>query len=1258
MSDRVLPSFLKPYQRQGKSWLKAGYVSEVEFSNETYQVLVHDPKLLKSFWTFLQFDERDELKDCFCSLDESHAENEPGSEGCPHLAAAWYRIFGSCDEPLHRRFDRSLWHRLLLYFSDRIGPDPSYLENITPNTYAFFSSGGKQIVYLHAKTEAFAKSLHTMLFERLPATEDTSIKFSNLTPEELNQWRLGHPSAELSYELSFWSDLAKWMFFQQDNNKPYEIKFSSQASQVPNYLEITFEELEAKFSISAALLPQIISTLKTVNINLQVIDHRQDEIEKFIYDKNTATMRVVAKENVHKDKEFSSSEMEHGVDVGEGWKYVPEKGFYASNPHQLLETSVFKGRNIGQLLSNYSSLVQKLLEGAAYHQEGVEASYILKFNSNWSLEIESYIFNPGDLAEQGSQLLGDWVYLNEDGFYHIEGMRFDSPKVIIDPLKVPEFIQHNRLWLNQFPGFQFHLSSIDELLTFAVDASGRLSFKTSEEQRKALGRQRDFGTVVYVEGHGFYPKNWGSGQARPVHAGLSIPKEQVPLFIKMHREDLQLIRGFFTDENPIAQIGVDIRMDRLEKKSVLHIHPHIIWNDSYKHAPLQYYDNFVYIPGKGFSEIPYFLRLPEAYKQETIIQGDDLEHFISVQLEELLPRVVHLDDRLKRPHTIRLETDRLETTDKGAFLTLFRYVSELGSVTAAEVWAAVHQKQRYFPSTAGLLDLTEDRFNWLRSLKKGRFDDKGVLTLTSIELIRLNAFDEIIPQDNNAAFSPRAILESITDFNLTPPPTLKYLKSTLRHYQQLGVHWLWFLYQHSLSGLLCDDMGLGKTHQAMALLDAVHQHNEEAMCLIVCPTSVLFHWQEKLHTFLPEIRVHTFYGNSRSLTHFIHTKGILLTSYGIARNEIEQLAKISFDVVVYDEIQVAKNHLSRVYAALSRIQARHRLGMTGTPIENHLRELKSLFDLTIPHYLPAENDFREFFTKPIEKEGSFPRKNLLSRLIKPFILRRKKEEVLLELPPKIEEIAHCALVQDQRHLYNEVIMQNRPQIISSLENDSSPIPYVHIFSILSALKQICNHPAAYLKKPEKYKDYASGKWDLFTELLSEARQSGQKVVVFSQYLAMLDIMCSYLEEHEVGYSLLIGSTRDRGEVVKRFQTDPTCEVFLGSLQAAGTGIDLTAASVVIHYDRWWNAAKEDQATDRVHRMGQSQGVQVFKLVTKETFEERIDRMIREKAKLMEEVVTVDDHQIIKQFNRHELLDLLKTVDAGKGIATVKNVDDL
>ena len=412
----------------------------------------------------------------------------------------------------------------------------------------------------------------------------------------------------------------------------------------------------------------------------------------------------------------------------------------------------------------------------------------------------------------------------------------------------------------------------------------------------------------------------------------------------------------------------------------------------------------------------------------------------------------------------------------------------------------------------------------------------------------------------------------------------------------------------------------------------------------MCPTSVIYHWQEKLQEYLEGFRIVTFYGLERSLDDFDESCHVLLTSYGVCRREVKRLKEMKFDLAVLDEVQAAKSQASRLHHALLQIQASMRVGLTGTPIENHLMELKALFDVVLPTYMPSEHDYREFFIKPIEKEQNLQRRQLLSRLIKPFVLRRKKGDVLTDLPEKTEEVFHCELSEEQRHLYREVLEQTRSQVMDDLKDPNKVVPYVHIFAILTQLKRVCNHPAVYLKQPEKFRKHESGKWDLFVELLSEARASGQKVVVFTQYLAMLDIFEDYLKSEGIAFASIRGATINRGEQLRLFNQDPSCEVFLGSLQAVGLGVDLTAASVVIHYDRWWNAARENQATDRVHRIGQTRGVQVFKLVTKGTFEERIDALISAKGRLMEEVVGVDDQDVIKRLDRTELIQLLQYVD--------------
>ncbi|MGD8972853.1 MAG: DEAD/DEAH box helicase, partial [Desulfobacterales bacterium] len=297
-------------------------------------------------------------------------------------------------------------------------------------------------------------------------------------------------------------------------------------------------------------------------------------------------------------------------------------------------------------------------------------------------------------------------------------------------------------------------------------------------------------------------------------------------------------------------------------------------------------------------------------------------------------------------------------------------------------------------------------------------------------------------------------------------------------------------------------------------------------------------------------------------------------------------------------------------------------------------------DVTTPGYLGTDEDFTKRYVNTIEQKQNTARRLELSRLVSPFTLRRLKQSVLTELPAKIEDLRTCRLSEDQVKLYRDAVKDRGRDLMKVLELGEQPVPYMHIFALLNLLKQICDHPAIVEHDLDNYDRYRSGKWDLFCELLAESLDSGQKVVIYSQYLSMIDIITAYLQDQRVGFVSLTGKSRNRGAIIERFNEHPDCRVYVGSLKAGGTGIDLVAASVVIHYDRWWNAAKEDQATDRVHRIGQRKGVQVFKLVTEGTLEERIAALIDKKRQLLNSVVKEDDPGLLKSFTREELIELL------------------
>ncbi len=566
------------------------------------------------------------------------------------------------------------------------------------------------------------------------------------------------------------------------------------------------------------------------------------------------------------------------------------------------------------------------------------------------------------------------------------------------------------------------------------------------------------------------------------------------------------------------------------------------------------------------------------------------------------------------------------------------------SITLAEILQAKKKGRRYIGTPDGWVDCMAPEFDRIGQLSPKiylpRFDkDKETLKLSRNEVFRLSALSGGHPRVSGKDENGR-MLSALLDMKPSTPPALPPMNSELRAYQKAGLHWLWWLYENRMGGILCDDMGLGKTHQMMALMLCIRKTAKTtAPFLVVCPTTVISHWMVKIKDHAPGLEAAVYHGGNRDLQKAAE-KDIIITSYGILLKDLGRLKTIDFQLTVFDEIQHIKNADTKTYQAAGAIVSPIKLGMTGTPIENAVSELKALFDIVGPGYLGTDTEFKNRYMAGSKGKGVVTCKDELRQLIFPFTLRRMKSSVLSELPEKIEDIRFCSLSPQQVVLYKKAVQQRAKKIIEVLKDEDRAVPYMHIFALLMMLKQVCNHPALAEKKPEAYEDYQSGKWDLFKELLDESLDSGQKVVVYSQFVEMIKIIASHLKSENIGHVILTGASTQRGKLIEKFNIDPDCRVFVGSLKAGGTGIDLVAGSVVIHYDRWWNAAKEDQATDRVHRIGQMRGVQVFKLVTEGTLEEKISAIIENKKDLMESIVKEDDPGLLKSFNRKELLEML------------------
>jgi len=443
------------------------------------------------------------------------------------------------------------------------------------------------------------------------------------------------------------------------------------------------------------------------------------------------------------------------------------------------------------------------------------------------------------------------------------------------------------------------------------------------------------------------------------------------------------------------------------------------------------------------------------------------------------------------------------------------------------------------------------------------------------------------------------------------------LVASLRDYQRHGLTWLVQLTSLGLGACLADDMGLGKT----VTLIALHLHRAESGAagptLVVCPASLMGNWEAEIKRFAPGVPVRRFHGSSRDLT--VLGDGFLLTTYGTMRRDHATLAKVGWGLVVADEAQHIKNPLSSTAKALRAIPSQARVALTGTPVENNLTELWAILDWAIPGLLGSRNAFRKVWAAPIEAGVDSAKTRQFADLIGPFLLRRRKADpgIAPELPAKTETDHRIGLTREQVVLYEALVRDSMDRIERADPESRRGL----VLKLLTGLKQICNHPAHYLKQPQPKLSHRSEKFDLVDELLGTVLAEDGAVLIFTQYVAMARLLESHLTAIGVPHQFLHGGTtvREREAMVERFQSG-ALPVFLLSLKAGGTGLNLTAADHVIHFDRWWNPAVEEQATDRAYRIGQTRPVQVHRLVTEGTIEERIAELLARKRALADSVL--------------------------------------
>jgi superfamily II DNA or RNA helicase len=552
-------------------------------------------------------------------------------------------------------------------------------------------------------------------------------------------------------------------------------------------------------------------------------------------------------------------------------------------------------------------------------------------------------------------------------------------------------------------------------------------------------------------------------------------------------------------------------------------------------------------------------------------------------------------------------------------------------LTPAEIQRAILKGESFIerPSGRVLLDAKaiDAMMEVFRDCSSGEGTEPGVFRMPSVYASYVkSSLDALDGVDVEAPPSWRTTAErQARILTVEPTPLPESLESILRPYQKEGANWLRFLEANTFGGILADEMGLGKTLQTLVWLQMERYHPtvRGKPALIVCPTSLVTNWAEEAQRFVPKMKVLPLSGSDRhSKWGDLPQAELVITSYALLRRDVAHYLEHEFGVLVLDEAQHIKNRSTQNAIVAKEVRACHKLVLTGTPIENSVSDLWSIMDFLMPHYLGSHESFRRNCELPIAGGGpeAEAAQRRLRRKLQPFLLRRLKVEVARDLPPRIERVASCSLSADQKAVYKQLLDSSRNRLTDLVAKQGLQRSRMEVLKTLLRLRQVCCHLD--LLKMEGLKSEApSAKMELFFELLDEALDGGHRVLVFSQFVTMLTILRKQMDQRQIPYCYLDGSTQDRMSVVHKFNTDRKIPVFLISLKAGGTGLNLTGADMVIHFDPWWNPAVENQATDRAHRIGQKRTVYSVKLITKGTVEEKVLALQRQKKAVIDATLT-------------------------------------
>lgn len=818
-------------------------------------------------------------------------------------------------------------------------------------------------------------------------------------------------------------------------------------------------------------------------------------------------------------------------------------------------------------------------------------------------------------------------------------------------------VKYKKINLQQDSSSYSYVNIIDGDMPLSFDISedneGNINLKNNGELPTPLNK---FGDVFLYNKQIYLPSEEQYRKFTPIYTGLlqnkeikfkkEITKEVIgkiiPVINEIGRENR--IEKTITDKMITAPLMAKFYLDK-KKREV-----NLIFKALYGEIEFDFI--------KGYEGERYILRQEEkeqsilnnirelgfeAIGNDFIFTGSEEKYFelLSEGIKKLREMgEVFYSDRFKKTTIYSSKSIKAAISkDKKDYLEFSFQIGDIDGKEIKNILNAFREKRKFFKlKNDSLIDLSEKEMqDFLKVLDNIGEDNKlssNKVKLNNNKAMYLNSAID----DNNLRFvEGKDIVKNISDkirnieaLDFTVPINLN---AALREYQKVGYKWFKTLAYYGFGGILADEMGLGKTLQTIAFLLS----EEGKRSLIVAPTSLIYNWKSEFEKFASSMKVLVLHGNKderEKLMEDINNYDVVLTTYNLLRNDLDFYSEKVFDYIVIDEAQNIKNPLSQNAEAIKSISGKVKFALTGTPIENSLMELWSIFDFIMPGYLFNRNKFSSNFIKNFGDEETL---NELNRLIKPFILRRYKKDVMTELPDKIEKRLIIEMTDEQKKVY-KIFAEEAKNNLEELKEDGLNKKTIEVFSYLTKLRQLCLDPAILI---ENYKG-GSGKLEALLETVIQGVEEEHKILVFSQFTSVLGNIAEVLNKGEINYFYLDGSTKakDRLEMVNEFNQGDT-KVFLISLKAGGTGLNLTSADIVIHFDPWWNPAVEDQATDRAHRFGQKNVVEVIKLISKGTIEEKILKLQDDKKEVIEKIMSGEFKKgsILNDLSEKEILDL-------------------